>query len=77
MDTSKPPEVLTVVMLNTASAYLSICHLGESEAFQRRTVQIRLTPEQMAQIAPRELGKSNGAPLYEVVERCWFEPVVP
>lgn len=68
-----PPDTLTVVMLDTASAYISLCNLGEAEAFRRRTVHIALTPEQIAQITPRELGVERGEPLYETVERCWLE----
>ena len=71
------PRTLTVVMRNDFQAIVAVTHLNESHPFEFRTVQIELTPEQRAALAPRITGMSNGKPIHETVYRCWFEPPEP
>jgi len=69
---------LTVVMLNTYPAEMAIQHFNESRPFTRRTVQIELTPGQVAEVSPRHVGTYGGGAkkfeYHEEIERCWIEP---
>jgi hypothetical protein len=49
-----------------------LVHCGDSPAF--RTVRIQLTPDQIAKLALRRIGTSNGAPMYEDISRIIMEP---
>lgn len=73
---SKNPT-LTVIMLDKFRTMVAICHEGEHCQFGRRTVQIELTDEQAALIAPRHLGRSNGVDYHEEIGQCWIEPQEP
>ena len=74
---NEAPRTLTVVMLNDFQAVAAVMHLNEFHPFEFRTVQIELTPEQRAALAPRVTGSDRGKPTHETVYRCWFEPPEP
>lgn len=67
-------QILTVVLADTHRTRMAIVHENESIPYQRRTVQIELTPEQMAAIAPRKVGFENGCDVYEEMYSSWLEP---
>ena len=65
---------LTVIMVDTYRTYAALIHENESKPYGRRTVQIELTPEQMAAIKPRALGTtSQGDEIAEEIGQCWLE----
>lgn len=72
---SRAPEVLTVVLEDRWGTYISIVHENEHRPYVRRTVQIRLTDEQRAQLEPQKVGSDRGTTKYEAVRECWLEPV--
>ena len=47
-------------------------HCGDSPAY--RSVQVDLTPEQVAAIAPRKTGSSAGVEEYESISKAFIEP---
>ena len=64
---------LTVTMANTWRTCMAITHENSYLPYSYRTVQIELTPEQVAALAPRKLGVNCGKDVFE--ERCgvWLE----
>lgn len=68
-----PPKVLTVVMADRTATYISLVHENEHQPWRRRTVQIRLTPEQREQLRPRPTGTINGQEQTEAIVDCWLE----
>ena len=68
-------KVLTVVMANSWVTYGAIVHEQEWMPWERRSVRIELTPEQMQKLQPREVGTDRGKPIYEFIAQCWLEDV--
>lgn len=64
---------LTVVIVNTWRTYMAITHENSFLPYARRTVQIELTPEQVAAIAPRKLGEDCGKDVFEETGEVWLE----
>lgn len=65
---------LTVILANTWSTYLAMAHEGERRSYQKRTVQIDLTPEQLAKIEPRYVGDNGTTKMKEDIMECFLEP---
>ena len=59
---------LTVILRNDSP----MIHCGDSPEY--RSVQIDLTPEQVAAIAPRKTGSSAGVEEYESISKAFIEP---
>ena len=59
---------LTVVLRNDGP----MIHCDDCPSY--RSVQVVLTPEQCAAIAPRKTGSSGGVDEYEYVSRAFLEP---
>ena len=68
------PEVLTVVLADTQVTQTAIIFENEHRPYQRRTVQIELTPDQRRQLEPRHTGRVNGTDTFEEVHQAWLEP---
>ena len=51
---------LMVELVNTHRTRMAVIHENDWLPFQRRIVSIELTPDQIAAIAPRELGVECG-----------------
>lgn len=64
---------VTFVLADTHRTYVAVVHENEHVPYRRRTVTIELTPEQVAQLAPRRVGVSQGADVYEETLTCWLE----
>lgn len=73
----KVPEILTVVLADTYGTEIAVIHENSYRPYQRRTVQIRLTEEQRAALAPRYVGMRGPDPVHEEILECWLEPVEP
>ena len=72
---SRAPTTLTVVLADTFRTRIAIQYENEGYPYQRRSVQIELTPEQRAALEPRKVGESGGFAVFEDVLECWLEPV--
>ena len=68
------PSVLTVVLADTHGTQTAIIYENEHRPYQRRTVQIELTPEQRRQLEPRHTGRVKGTETFEEVHQAWLEP---
>jgi hypothetical protein len=66
-------QILTVVLADTHRTHMAIVHENECMPYRRRTVQIELTPEQMAAIAPRVVGSDRGQDVHEELVTSWLE----
>ena len=64
----KDSMTLTVILRNDSP----MIHCGDSPLY--RSVQIDLTPEQCAVIAPRKTGSSAGVDEYESISKAFIEP---
>lgn len=63
-----PGPVLTVVLRDDSP----LIHCNDSPSFRSR--RITLTDEQRNHLALECTGTAGGAPLYEVVSKCFIEP---
>lgn len=59
---------LTVILRNDSP----MIHCGDSPSY--RSVQVDLTPDQCAAIAPRKTGSSGGTDEYEAISKVFIEP---
>ena len=69
----RTPNTLTVVLADTHRTTVAIVHENEHIPYRRRTVHVKLTPEQLAQIEPRSTGWMSGEERFEEVVTCWLE----
>ena len=65
---------LQVVMLDKHRTDIAIQWQNECVPFGRRLVTIELTTEQLAMLAPRELGQDGGRKCFETLGESWLEP---
>lgn len=68
---------LTVVMVNTWRTQIAIVHENSFLPYTRRTVQIELTQEQVAALAPQKLGVNCGKDVHEEMGEVWLEASTP
>ena len=68
-------KVLTVIMEDRLRTEISIIHENQCVPYDRRTVHIPLTDEQIAMIEPRFLGHSGGQKRYEDIGSVWLEDI--
>jgi hypothetical protein len=47
---------------------IEMVHTGHFPAIKRRSVEIKLTNEQVEQLEIKRLGSSNGKPVFEAIE---------
>jgi len=67
---------LTVVFTDTYRNTIALVHENEYFPYKFRTVQIKLTEEQIKQLQPKYLGNSNGCDYYEELYNSWIESEV-
>ena len=65
--------ILTVILANVTETYIAVVHENQSRPYGRRTVQVPLTADQQAMIAPRETGMISGEMQREIVLESWLE----
>jgi hypothetical protein len=65
--------ILTVVFENRWQSYLLLSQENQSVPYDKRTVQIHLTKEQIEQLRPREVGLDGNKRVYEDIRECWIE----
>ena len=65
---------LTVIFRDTNRTRLAVIHENDWVPFQKRTVQIELTPEQEEALKPRHVGVHCGQDVFEERGECWIEP---
>lgn len=68
---------LTVILVNTWRTQMAIVHENSYMPYTRRTVQIELTPEQVAAIAPQKIGVNCGKDVHEEMGEVWLEVSTP
>jgi hypothetical protein len=69
---------LMVVMLDTWRTSCAIQHENSFLPYGRRIVEIELTPDQAAALAPRKVGEGQaGKFIYEDMGDVWIEPTPP
>lgn len=64
---------LTVVMEDRYRTEIAIVHENQHVDYGRRVVQIELTPEQLRQLSPRQVGTRGRTPVYEQYGSVWLE----
>jgi hypothetical protein len=62
-----PGSILSVLIRDDSP----MIHCNDSSQF--RSVQIKLTEEQLELIALRATGSTSGNPIYESISKCWIE----
>lgn len=67
------PKVLTVVLADTWTSYVTLMHTGEHMGWYCRTVHIELTPEQRALLTPRNVGHGDGKDKFEEIVSVFLE----
>ena len=68
------PRTLTVVLADTFVSEIAREFEGEHRPYERRSVQIELTPEQREKLKRRKVGVRGGETMREVIIDCWLEP---
>ena len=65
--------ILTVILADTLVNQTAIIYENEWKPYTRRTVQIKLTPEQLDKLTLRHVGRSNGVECHEEILMSWLE----
>ena len=66
-------DTLTVVLIDSLRTRMAVIYENDHVPFRRRTVHVRLTPEQLAVLAPRPVGTESGQVVYEELGAVWLE----
>ena len=64
---------LQVTMLDTWRTSCAISYENEHVPYGRRQVTVELTPEQVAQLEPREVGRDGRKAVLEEIGPVWLE----
>lgn len=64
---------VTFILADTHVTWVSLYHENEHRPFRKRTVTIELTPEQVSQLAPRNVGVRDGEAQFEEILECFLE----
>ena len=68
---------ITLILANTLRTEIALIHENESRPYERRTVTLQLTDEQIAAIRPRFVGSNGGADRYEEILNVFIDEEIP